>query len=211
LLDRQGVTGSNPVARIYSEFIEGLFLAPGWGTVRQNKDQRFVINMTKKYFFSLLSIVISSVTFYLICLALHKYYQLHPLDPTAYSRMFFNNSMLRPEPFERACYLIGIFYLPLSAILCYLSLNLVDRKYCGLFSFAEQKTFNLVIDYASVLAALVWGYCLLANARVESETGRFVLNYGGGSFLSIGVVSLALILLARIKMPAAAKMSGWCR
>jgi hypothetical protein len=165
----------------------------------------------KRSFFFLCSLGLAIASFYLLCSAVYYYYGLHPVDLAACYQLFpgnenFLKDTIRPEPAENLCYLAGIVWLPVSAFLAYLFLIWLDRKYNTLFVWAENKTFNRIIDAALVLGAVIGGYIILRASNAENGTGHFFINYGHSSLWSILVLFLPLAALAWRRAPAVSKL-----
>lgn len=145
----------------------------------------------------LISLTISVLTYVLICKLLSGNHIFYP-DISSYAQYFLDASFLKPEPFERFCFVFGLIYLPLSFLLSYILLDRAEEKHKFLFPFYSGEFFNKIQNIVIVSVMFLWGYYILKGAELGFECWIFkiYLNY---YWLRIVLVLFVLSLLFRNK------------
>lgn len=152
----------------------------------------------KKNLIFLLSLLVSVLSYALLCKLVSGNSTFHP-DISSYAQYFFNPSQLKPEPFERFCYIFGLLYLPLCFIMVYVFFKAVEDKYRLLLPWYSNTTCNKIQNIILLAALFFWGYYVLKGAAAGFENYIFKvdLNY---YWLRLVLVLLVMLLLLRSKI-----------
>jgi hypothetical protein len=160
-----------------------------------------MINMYDKYkehLIFLLSLFVSVVSYLLVCRLVSGYSVFHP-DISSYAQYILDSNQLRPEPFERFCFVFGLFYLPVCFILAYIFFNAWEDKYRLFVPWYSNKICNNIQNMVILAALLFWGHHILkgASAGFENYIFKVDLNY---YWLRLVLVLFIMLLLFRRKI-----------
>ncbi len=142
-----------------------------------------MINQDKDNLF-LISSLIGAISSYVFLLTILPNYGMSSYSIDNLSRQFLDPHFLKPETFERFAFLLGIFYLPIIALLIYRFLFFIDKRH-------ENLKYDLISSLLYGIIIMVIGFILVENS---SWFWKFFFNY---FFLRVNIFIFLFLLLWR--------------
>lgn len=145
----------------------------------------------------LISMISAVLSYVLLCKLVGR---IHPfnVDVSLYAQCFISSNFLKPEPFEMFCFVFGLFYLPVSFIMCYFFLDRLDSKNNILRMFYSNDSFNKMQNIVLMAALFLWGYYMLKGAKLGIECWTFNINLNYYWLKIVLVLFVSLLLFSRI-------------
>jgi len=115
-------------------------------------------------------------------------------DISSYAGYFADSSFLKPEPFEKFCFLFGLIYVPIVFVVLYKLVSFFEGKYKFLFPFYSNNYFNMTFNIIVVAVMFLWGYYIFKGAEAGFECWIFkiTLNY---YWLRFALILFILLML----------------
>ncbi|OGS46180.1 MAG: hypothetical protein A2539_05000 [Elusimicrobia bacterium RIFOXYD2_FULL_34_15] len=137
-----------------------------------------MFNKYKEKLIFIISLVISVISYYLICKSLSGSRAFIP-DISAYADYFVEARFLKPEPFEKFCFLFGLIYVPLIFVFLHEMISHFEEKHKFLYPFYSNTFFDKLFNLILVVVMFLWGFYILKGAEAGYECWIFkvYLNY----------------------------------